>query len=47
MGKKILVPCLDVTMIAFFAKKYTDHISNTKLEKGDHHTSKHCTSGTL
>ena len=39
MGKKILVPCLDVIMIAFFAKKYTvkDHISNTKLEKGDHY----------
>ena len=36
MGKKILVPCLDVIMIAFFAEKYTvkDHISNTKLEKG-------------
>ena len=45
MGKKILVSCLDVIMIAFFAKKYTvkDHISNTKLEKGDHHTSKHGT----
>ena len=29
MEKKILVPCLDVIMIAFFAKKYTvkDHIS--------------------
>ena len=27
MGKKILVPCLDVIMIAFF--------SNTKLEKGN------------
>ena len=42
MGKKILVPCLDVIMIAFFAKKYTvkDHISNTKLKKGDYHTSK-------
>ena len=39
MGKKILVPCLDVIMIAFFAEKYTvkDHISNTKLEKGDHY----------
>ena len=36
MGKKILVPGLDVIMIAFFAEKYTvkDHISNTKLEKG-------------
>ena len=41
MGKKILVPCLDVIMIAFFPEKYTvkDHIkfSNTKLEKGDHY----------
>ena len=39
MGKKILVPCLDVIMIAFFAEKYTvkDHISNTKLEKGYHY----------
>ena len=39
MGKKILVPCLDVIMIAFFAEKYTvkDHISNTKLEKGEHY----------
>ena len=38
MGKKILVPCLDVIMIAFFPAKYTvkDHISITKLEKGDH-----------
>ena len=38
MGKKILVPCLDVIMIAFFPEKYTvkDHISTTKLEKGDH-----------
>ena len=37
MGKKILVPGLDVIMIAIFAEKYTvkDHISNTKLEKGD------------
>ena len=35
MGKKILVPCLDVIMIAFFPEKYTvkDHISHTKLEK--------------
>ena len=34
MEKKILVPCLDVIMIAFFAEKYTvkDHISNTKLD---------------
>ena len=39
MGKKILVPGLDVIMIAIFAEKYTvkDHISNTKLEKGDHY----------
>ena len=39
MGKKIFVPCLDVIMIAFFSEKYTvkDHISNTKLEKGDHY----------
>ena len=31
--------CLDVIMIAFFPEKYTvkDHISNTKLEKGDHY----------
>ena len=35
MGKKIPVPCLDVIMIAFFTVK--DHISNTKLEKGDHY----------
>ena len=36
MEKKILVPCLDVIMIAFFAEKYTvkDHISNTKLAGG-------------
>ena len=40
MGKKILVPCLDVIMIAFFPEKYTvkDQISNTKLEKGDPNT---------
>ena len=40
MGKKILVPCLDVIMIAFSPQKYTvkDHISNTKLESGDHYT---------
>ena len=39
MGNTILVPCLDVIMIAFFAKKYAlkDLISNTKLEKGDHY----------
>ena len=31
ISKKILVPCLDLTIIAFFAEKYTvtDHISNT------------------
>ena len=35
MGKKILVPCLEVIMIP---EKYTvkDHISTTKLEKDDH-----------
>ena len=39
MGKKVLVPCLNVIMIAFFSDKYTvkDYISNTKLEKGDHY----------
>ena len=39
MGKKILVPCSDVIMIAFFPEKYTvkDNISNTKLEKGDYY----------
>ena len=39
MSKKILVPCLDVIMIAFYAEKYTvkDHISNAKLEKDDHY----------
>ena len=39
MGKKFLVPCSDVVMIAFFREKYTvkDHISNNKLEKGDHY----------
>ena len=39
MGKRILVPCLDVIIIAFFPEKYTvkDHISNTKLEKGNHY----------
>ena len=38
MGKKILVPCFNVIMIAF-SQKYTvkDHISNTKLEKGNHY----------
>ena len=35
----MLVPCLDVIMIAFFPRKYTvrDHISDTKLEKVDHY----------
>ena len=39
MGKKILVLCFDVIMIAFFPEKYTvkDHISNTKLVKGYHY----------
>ena len=39
MGKKILVPCLDVILIAFFPRLYTvkDNICNTKLEKGDHY----------
>ena len=39
MGKKILVLCLDVIMIAFSPEKYTvrHHISNSKLEKGDHY----------
>ena len=39
MGKKILVPCLDAIMIARFPEKYKvkDHISNSKLEKGDHY----------
>ena len=38
MGKKILVPCFDVNDF-LFCEKYTvkDHISNTKLEKGDHY----------
>ena len=42
MGNKILVPCLDVIMIAFFPEKYKvkDHIFNTKLEKGEHYYSK-------
>ena len=37
MGKKILVPCLDViTNDRLFPEKYAvkDHVSNTKLEKG-------------
>ena len=39
MGKKILVTCFDVYNDRPFPEKYTvkDHISNTKLEKGDHH----------
>ena len=38
MGKKILVPCLDVIMIAFFPRNTVkDHISNTKLKIGDHY----------
>ena len=39
MRKKILVPCFDVIMIAFFPEKYTvkDHISNSKLEKGNNY----------
>ena len=37
MGKKILVPCLDVNNDHLFPEKYTtkDHISNSKQEKGD------------
>ena len=44
MGKKILVPCLGVIMIAFFSEKYTvkDHISDTKPEKGDHYYIQTC-----
>ena len=38
MGKKILVACLDVMMIAFFPRNTVkDLISNTKLEKGNHY----------
>ena len=38
MGNKILVPCLDVIMIAIFPRNILkDHISNTELEKGDHY----------
>ena len=39
MGKKILVLCFDVYNDRPFPEKYTvkDHISNTKLEKGDHY----------
>ena len=38
MGKMILVTCFDVYNDRPFPEKYTvkDHISNTKLEKGDH-----------
>ena len=40
MERKILVPCFDVIMIVFFPRNIQgltvkDHISNTKLEKGD------------
>ena len=39
MGKKILVPCFDVYHDRPFPEKYTVkyHISNSKLEKGDHY----------
>ena len=39
MGKKIFVPCFDVYNDRPFPEKYTvkDYISNTELEKGDHH----------
>ena len=39
MGKKILVLCFDVYNDHPFPEKYTvkDHISNAKLEKGDHY----------
>ena len=39
MGKKILLPCFDVYNDRPLPGKYTveDHISNTKLEKGDHY----------
>ena len=38
MGKKILVPCSGCNNDNLFPEKYAvkDHISNTKLEKGDH-----------
>ena len=38
MGKKILVLCSGCNNDHLFPEKYTvkDHISNTKLEKGDH-----------
>ena len=37
MGKKIPAPCFDVYNDRLFPEKYTvkDHISNTKLEKGN------------
>ena len=39
MGRKILVQCLEVIVDRLFPEKYTvkDHISNTKIEKGDHY----------
>ena len=41
MGNKILAPCLDVIMNndRLFPEKHMvkDHISDTKLEKGDHY----------
>ena len=39
MGKNIPAPCFDVYNDHPFPEKYTvkDHISNTKLEKGDHY----------
>ena len=39
MGKKILVLCFDVYDDPPFPEKYAvkDHISNTKLVKGDHY----------
>ena len=45
MGKMILVPCFDIYNDSLFPEKYTvkDHISNTKLAKGDYNTSKHGT----
>ena len=39
MGKKIPASCFDVYNEHPFPEKYTvkDHISNAKLEKGDHY----------
>ena len=39
MGKNIPAPCFDVYNDHPFPEKYIvkDHISNTKLEKGDHY----------